>query len=99
MDNGRITNAWNHETILLYKGFNRQDKEWRKCTKHWSVPRIEVFELDSVQCNLVDKQYQQKFEVLYNFAPNKFCTYLLNVEPSNLRFLKRYITEFDEIVW
>ena len=51
-----------------------------------------------VQCNLVDNQYQQKSEVLYNFTTNKSYTYLLNVEPSNLIFLEIYNTEFHEIV-
>ena len=30
--------------------------------------------------------------------PNESYTYLLNVEPSNLVFLKTYNTEFDEII-
>ena len=30
--------------------------------------------------------------------PNKSYAYLLNVEPSNLAFLKTYNTEFDEII-
>ena len=46
----------------------------------------------------VNNQYQQKSEVLYTFTPNKSYAYLLNVEPSNLVFLKTYYTEFDEIV-
>ena len=33
-----------------------------------------------VQYNLVDNQYQQKREVIYNFTPNKSYAYLLNVE-------------------
>ena len=68
----------------------RQNKKWRKS--------LEVVEVVLVQCNLVDNQYQQKSEVLYTFTPNKFCAYLLNVEPSNLVFLKTYNTEFDEII-
>ena len=51
-----------------------------------------------VQYNLLDNQYQQKFEVLYTFTLNKSYSYLLNVEPSNLIFLKTYNTEFDEII-
>ena len=51
-----------------------------------------------VQCNLVDNQYQQKYEVLYTFTPHKSYTYLPNVEPSNLVFLKTYNTEFDEVI-
>ena len=30
--------------------------------------------------------------------PNKSYAYLLNVEPSNLMFLKAYNTEFDQII-
>ena len=30
--------------------------------------------------------------------PNKSYAYLLNVEPSNLVFLKTYNAEFDEII-
>ena len=41
-----------------------------------------------VQCNLVDNQYQEKFEVLYPFTQNKSYACFLNVEPSNLVFLK-----------
>ena len=62
------------------------------------MPSLEVVEVVLVQCNLVDNQYKQKFEVLYTFTPNKFYAYLLNVEPSNLVFLKTYNTEFDEII-
>ena len=54
------------------------------------VPSLEVVEVVLVQCNLVDNQYQQKFEVLYAFTPNKCYAYLLNVEPSNLVFLKTF---------
>ena len=45
------------------------------------------------QCNLVDNKYQQKSEALYTFTPNKSDADLLNVEPSNLVFLKTYNTE------
>ena len=46
----------------------------------------------------MDNRYQQKSEVLHTFPPNKYYAYLLNVEPSNLVFLKTYNTEFDEII-
>ena len=62
-----------------------------------NVPSLEVVEIVLVQCNLIDNQYQQKSEVLYTFASNKSYAYLLNVEPSNLVFLKTDNTEFDEI--
>ena len=37
-----------------------------------NVPSLQAVELVLVQCNLVDNQYQEKSEVLYTFAPNKF---------------------------
>ena len=52
------------------------------------VPSLEVVEVVLVKCNLVDNKYQQKSEVLYTFRSNKSYTYLLNVEPSSLVFLK-----------
>ena len=56
---------------------------------------LEVTGVVLVQCNLVDSQYQQKYEVLYTFMTNKSFAYLLNVEPSTLVFLKTSNTEFD----
>ena len=49
-----------------------------------------MVELVLIQCNLVDNQHQQNFEVLLTFMPNKSYASLLNVEPSNLVFLKTY---------
>ena len=68
-----------------------------KTKKGEKVPSLKVVEVVLVQCNLVDNQYQQKSEVLYVFNPNESYAYLLNVEPSNLVFLRTYNTEFDEI--
>ena len=61
------------------------------------IPSIEVIVLFLVHCYLVDNQYQQKSEVLYTLMPNKSYAYLLNVESSNLVFLKTCNTEFDEL--
>ena len=51
------------------------------------MPSLGVVKVVLVQCNLVDNEYQQKSEVLYT-TPKKNYAYLLNVEPSNLVFLK-----------
>ena len=59
------------------------------------MPSFEVVELALVQCNLVDNQHQQRSEDLYTFTPSKSYAYLLNVEPSNLVFLKTYYTITD----
>ena len=58
---------------------------------------VEEAEVVLVQCNLGNNQYQQRPEVLHTFTPNKSNGYLLNVEPSNLVFLKTYNAEFDDI--
>ena len=62
------------------------------------MPGIYVVEVVLCQCNLVDNQNQEKSEVLHIFTPNKSYVYLLNVEPSNLVFLRTYNTDFDEII-
>ena len=63
-----------------------------------NVPGFEVAEVVLVQSKLVVDQYRQNFEVLYTFTPNKSYSHLLNVEPSNLVFLKTYKTEVDEFI-
>ena len=54
-------------------------------------------ELVLVQFNSVDNQYQQKSNVLWTFKTNKSYAYLLNVEPSNLAFLKTYNTSLMKL--
>ena len=63
-----------------------------------NFPGLEVVEVVLIQYNLVDNQYQQMSEILCTFTPNKSHTFLLNVEPSNLMFLRTYNTEFDKII-
>ena len=43
-----------------------------------NVPNLEVVGIFLVQCDSVDNKYQQKSEVLHDFAPNKSYAYLLN---------------------
>ena len=86
------------QTPETMKLFDSTIKLIEKTKNGEKVPSLEVVEVVLVQCNLVDNQYQQKSEVLYTFTPNKSYAYLLNVEPSNLVFLKTYNTEFDEII-
>ena len=47
-------------------------------------PSLEAVEIVLLQCNLVDNQYQQKFELLYTFMPNISYAYLFNVEPNTV---------------
>ena len=52
-----------------------------------NVSSLEEVEVVLVQCNLVDNQYQRKPSV-YTFKLNEYYAYQLNVEASNLVFLK-----------
>ena len=83
------------ETMKLFGSTKKLIDETKYGEK---IPSLEVVKVVLVQCNLVDNRYQQKSEVLYTFTPSKSYGYLLNVEPSNLMFLKTYNTEFDEII-
>ena len=83
------------ETMKLFGGTK---KLLNKTKNGENVPSLEVAEVVFVPCNLAYNQYKQKFEVLFTFPPNKSYAYLLNVEPSNLVFLKTYNAEFDEII-
>ena len=69
------------ETMKLFSSANKLiDKE----KNGWNVPSLEVVEVVSVQCNIVDNQYKQNSEVLLTFTPSKSCADQLHVEPSNL---------------
>ena len=83
------------ETIKLFVSTKKLTDKTKDGEK---VRNLEVVEVVLVQCNLVDNQYQQKFEVLYTFTPNKSYSSLLNVGPSNLVLLKTYNTEFDAVI-
>ena len=83
------------ETMKLFGGTRKLMEKIRNGEK---VPILEVVEVVLVQCNLVNNTYQQKSEVLYTFTSNKCCASLLNVELSDLVFLKTYNTKLDEIV-
>ena len=86
------------QTPETMKLFGNTEKLIDKTKNGEKVPSLEVVEVVLVQCNLADNQYQQKYEVLHTFTSNKFYAYLVNLEPSNLVFLKTYNTEFDEII-
>ena len=50
-----------------------------------NVPSLEIVEVVLVRCDLVNNQYQQKFQALYTFTPNKLYDYLLNVTLSLMK--------------
>ena len=86
------------QTFEKMKLFGNTKKLIDKTKNREKVPSLEVGEVVLVQCNLVDNQYQQKSEVLYTFTLNKFYAYLLNVEPSNLVFLKHIILSLKKLL-
>ena len=87
------------QTPETMKLFGSTKKVIGKTKKGEKVPTLEVFEVLLVPCNQYQcNQYQQKSKVLYTFTSNKSYAYLLNVEPSNLVFLKTYNTEFNKII-
>ena len=63
-----------------------------------NVPHLEIAEVVLVHCNLVNNDYQQNSRVLYTFIPNKSFGSLLAISPSNRIFLKRFNSEYDEII-
>ena len=80
------------------KLFGSPKKIIEKTKNGGTMPSLQGVEVVLVRCNLIDNQYQKKSEVLYTFMPNKSYAYLLNVEQSNLMFLKTYNTKFGEII-
>ena len=83
------------QTPKTIKLFGSTKKLIEKTKNEENVPSLEVLEVELVlvQYNLVDHQYQQKYEVLYTFTSNKSYAYLLNVESNTSVFRKNYYTE------
>ena len=69
----RIKDGYNVElqTPEIMKRIGSTKKLIDKTKNGENVPSLEVAEVVLVQCNLVDTQYQIKFEVLCTFASNK----------------------------
>ena len=44
-----------------------------------NVPHLELAEVVSVHCNIVNNDYQQDSKVLYTFVPNKSFAQLLDI--------------------
>ena len=63
-----------------------------------NVPHLEITEVVLVHCNMVNNDYQHDSRVLYTFVPNRSFGSLLDISPSNHIFLKRFNSEYDEIV-
>ena len=61
------------------------------------MPHLEITELVSIHCNIVNNDCQQDSRVLYTFVPNKSFGQLLDISPENFLFLKTFNLEFSYI--
>ena len=65
-----------------------------------NVPQLEITEVVSVHCNIVNNDYQQNSRALYKFVSNKSFGQLLDISPKNFIFLKILNSEFSYVeVW
>ena len=58
-----------------------------------NVPHLEITEVVSIHCNLVNNDYHQDSRMLYTFVPNKPFGSLLEISPKNHIFLKTFNSE------
>ena len=47
------------------------------------LPHLEITEVVSIQCNILNRTYQQDLRVLYTFVPDKLFGQLLDISPQN----------------
>ena len=65
-----------------------------------NVPLLEISEVVLVHCNIVNNKYQQHWRDLYTVFANKVFGSPLEISPTNHIFLKRFNSEYHEImVW
>ena len=71
-----------------------QDKDGENITK------LESVEVVLVDCNLVNKDYQQASEVLLTFVPDKQFRQLITIRAHSSKILKASNAEFQSLeVW
>ena len=92
--NGYYLELLTPETMKLLKS---SESKITKDKNGENVPHLEVAELVSFHCNLVNNDYQQDSIILYTFVPNKPFSSLLEISPTNHIFLKTFNSEFQEI--
>ena len=79
------------ETMKLL-GSTKKDVDQDKDGEH--VPKLESVEVISVNCNLVNNNYQQASKLLLTFLPNKQFRQLINIAQHSLIMLNTTKTEF-----
>ena len=61
------------------------------------MPKLKSMEVVVVHCNLVNKNYQQAFKVLFIFVLNKQFSELITNVPHTLTMLNTTYIEFSSI--
>ena len=85
------------ETMKLL-GSTKKDVDQNKDGEN--VLKLESVEVVLVHCNLVNNNYQQASQVLFNFVPNKKFDQLINIAPHLLTMLNTTNTGFSIVeVW
>ena len=96
----KVKNGYTLE-LLTKETMNLLGSTKNKITKdknEENVPHPEITEVVLVHCNIVNNDYHQDSQVLYNFVPNKSFGSLLDIFLSNHIFLKTFNSEYDEII-
>ena len=55
-----------------------------------NVLQLEINEIVSVHCNIINNDYQHDSRVLSTFVPNKFFGQLLNISTKYFMFFKTF---------
>ena len=55
-----------------------------------NVLHLEINEIVSVHCNIINNDYQHDSRVLHTFVPNKFFGQLLNISTKYFMFFKTF---------
>ena len=62
-----------------------------------NVPRLEIIEVVSAHCNIVNNDNQHGSRILYTFVPKNSFGQLLDISPKAFMFLKKLNSEFLHI--
>ena len=61
------------------------------------MPRLEITEVVSAHCNIVNNDNQHDSRILYTFVPKNSFGQLLDISPKTFMFLKTFNSEFLHI--
>ena len=72
-------------------------KKINKNKNEENIPHLEITEVVSVQCNIVNNDYQHDSWASYTFVSNKSFGQLLDILPKHFIFLKIFNSKFSYI--